>query len=272
VAFVDLAERSSEDIISALHSFAPRRRSIASIDSWLKTWIGNTSHPKLVQLANQEHYVVKGPWIDSPGKYGKLATNDNIVGRLGNRLFPDVFPRVELVHLTEATREAYKELQEFLPGFCHASRFVENTSEATCVQHTDILENRDRFAKIVTLFGWCRVEDHQFIYDLSTDFAYAVDNGNAFGNGESWTIEDLEQSRRCPQDAVCRQFEEKSTPLSRDELCSAVALLAGLSFSELVDCIASPPLEWGVGLEQRVALAKWLWAGRQELLEDFEGL
>jgi hypothetical protein len=57
--------------------------------------------------------------------------------------------------------------------------------------------------------------------------------------------------------------------LTADELRQAAAPLAEVLLEDVAAAIAAAPDEWGIPMEHRVALAKYLWKRRGDLLAAY---
>ncbi len=214
------------------------------------------SRPVLMSCSDGNDYVVK--WFNPP----RMLFNDQVVGILG-RLIGAPVPEVRLVSVpgSLATDSALRHIQG---GICHGSQFLRQVSESReYFTFTTVRENRSRFALLAVLYGWAFVgHDHQFLYGTQPPrLVYSHDHGHFFPRGPGWSTASLQKA---PTAALDSLIIEKCD-LNEDELQPAIQSLHKATNEAIAGAVAAPPEDWGVSLDERVALAEYL-ASRRDVL------
>lgn len=225
---------------------------------------GTFSKPVVLKCDDGHIYVVKGRQDGRP-QVSRVMITDHIVGRLAKALGAPV-PEVKLVEVPAELRGAQPQLQHMMTGVAHGSRNVADATERAVIQHTDVPENRPRFALLAILFGWAHASDHQFIYEKSPPHrVYSVDHGHFLPNGPDWTTESLKNATAAQADASLTQ----AVGLTEAELKEATARLAQVESQVIVEAVASVPEEWGITAEERVRLVEFFGKRREELIARY---
>jgi len=150
-------------------------------------------------------------------------------------------------------------------GVHHGSRWADGHSDRAEVRHVD--ENRQAFAALRILYSWLFCSgDHQFIYrNAEPHNVLSVDHSAFLPDGNQWSAQRLRER----QDQV--EFDPffDSLTLKDDEAADTLDHLVGLQRVDMARVIATPPDEWGISEEDRVALAEYVDARRRKILEHF---
>jgi hypothetical protein len=194
-----------------------------------------------------------------------MLFNDQVVARLAQKLRAPV-PPPAIVDLPQELIDIEPNIRHMPAGLCHGSTFLDAHSDRQGVGNATVPENRARFASLAILYGWAYATDHQQIYPNAPPFLVSsVDHGHFIGNGPNWTP-DLLASR---PPAGADQLIATQASLTADELRQAAAPLAEVLLEDVAAAIAAAPDEWGIPMEHRVALAKYLWKRRGDLLAAY---
>jgi hypothetical protein len=155
------------------------------------------------------------------------------------------------------------EMSHMMAGVAHGSQFVENVTERAGFEHAAIPENRPRFALLAALFGWIGAQDHQFVYSKTLpQLVYSVDHGHFFPGGPAWTEASLAAA---PQSQPDTQITNACNT-TQSELHQALHALSAVDDEALISIVSLPPNEWGLTMEDRIALVNFLRRRRAELL------
>lgn len=225
----------------------------------LKRFSESFCRPVLVECDNGETYVIKGT------QSGRSAFNDNVVGRIANRLGMPV-PNVALVHLPIELIDIDPEnLGHFLPGIAHASSFIENCTEGWFI-HLDLPENRMRFALLSFLYGWMAAAEKQFFYKIDNPkIVYSFDHDAFFPNGPAWNAETLAKSLETYPE--CDDTIYTQATVTNEEYLQTLERLRHLERPMIQEAIEAVPLALGqVDLEERVLLCEFLWNRASQML------
>src|SRR5574341_106884 len=93
---------------------------------------------------------------------------------------------------------------------------------------------------------------------------YSVDHGHFFPNGPEWRIENLAGAPNV------QPYEEirSGCNLSDAEIKVALESLRKVSNDSIIEAVAIPPDEWGVTIEERVAMVHFVIDRQKALLEN----
>nr|ATZ76403.1 hypothetical protein P413_11 [uncultured bacterium] len=221
------------------------------------------SKPALMACSDNHDYVVKW-YVPS-----RMIANDQIVGILGKALGAPV-PEVRLVELVPDLIHANPALKHFRAGICHGSRFIKDVSEnRENFNFTYVRENRARFALLAVLYGLAFVAgDHQFLYKKQQPrLVYSHDHGHFFPKGPDWTLNSLASAPTTALDDTII----KKCDLAGAEITEALRALQQVDTACIAMAVAAPPEDWGLSLEERVALAIYLEKRRDYLLALVDG-
>jgi hypothetical protein len=152
------------------------------------------------------------------------------------------------------------------PGIGHGSKFVDGVDEARDVRHLDVPGNRDRFLKICLLYSWTSASDHQYNYaQRPTQLVYSMDHGYFFTDvgSVSWTTASLNSVNTVALDPAIAN----SCQFAPHERKAGREMLEKLNAEPIARAVAMPRDEWGISLEERVAMAGYLDRRRRKLIE-----
>lgn len=232
--------------------------------TYLRKW---PSHSQPVALVCEDggNYVVKALQANRVAEMGRVMVNDQIVARMG-QLIDAAVPKVALIDVPAVLIANQPEMSHMLAGIAHGSLFIENVTERDNFQHTNVPENRPRFAKLAVLFGWIGAQDHQFVYSKTApQLVYSVDHGHFFPGGPVWTDASLAGAAPAQPDTQV----SSACNLTEPELRNAIRALHAVRDEALISIVALPPAEWGLTMEERIALLEFLKRRRDNLLAMF---
>jgi len=208
---------------------------------------GSASAPVRVTCSDGEQWVIKGPKDRTP-------FNEQVIGCLGRRLGSPI-PPIAILELTEELRNAEPSLHDMTPGFIHGSRFQRDCADREGLKHWNQPENRPRFAALAVLYTWMHATDHQVLFEATPpNRVWSVDHGHFFTGTPQWTPALLAALPRPTQLDVF--FGPAS--LTSAELAPPFALLSGITAVDIAEAVARPPDQWGVMMDERVALCMYL--------------
>ncbi len=220
---------------------------------------------------NDREYVVKGRCTDR--QVERALVNEQVVGYLAHALGAPV-PEIDHVKVPQELISAEPRMQHLQPGIAHAMQFVPDCSDRSGIDHTNVPENRPRFASLSILFGWMGGSDQQLIYsNAPPHLVHSVDHGHFFAGGPDWTPAGLAAAE---DEAVNPHPYFAGCCLGEADLREPLRQLALMSLSVIAAAVALPPEEWQVDLAARVSLAMYLGKRRDTLLrlhlkEDVHG-
>jgi hypothetical protein len=193
-------------------------------------------------------YVVKGMHA------GRSIFNDHFIAHLGIQLGAPV-AEPKLIIIPDELKNSEPELQNISSGVAHGTICIPNSSNREWLIHTDKLYNRKRFALLSVLYGWLWSNDNQLIY-LNNDpyWVYSVDHGHFLPNGPDWTINTLSIQQTVEPNNEIRT----ACNLTGLEISEAMDCLAKITSEQIISCIAQPPDEWNVSIEERIALVRFV--------------
>jgi hypothetical protein len=214
-----------------------------------------SSQPVVLQCDDGHDYVVKSKHA------GRMIVTDQIVGRVGRSAQAPV-PEVALVDVPAEMIQAEPEMGHMSPGVAHGSKWVSNCTEQQGFEHTNVPENRDRFARIALLYGWVVASDHQFIYEKDPPrLVHSVDHGHFFAGSNGWTVDTL---RQAPAPAIDTAVVNACS-LTDSELDAAKTSMTRVADEEIAVAVTYPLDDWGLSGEERIAVAEYL-ATRRDVI------
>lgn len=234
--------------------------SLPKVVTVLHTYHDSACRPALVECDDGEAYVIKG------SQSGKSAFNDNVVGRIANRLGMPV-PKVRLVELSRLLIELNRdEIGHFSAGVVHAACYIPDCTEGWFL-HTDVPENRIRYALLAFLYGWMNAAEKQFFYNVyKPRLVYSFDHDAFFPKGPDWNADTLACCLMTYPDFDDTIYEQAS--ISPAECDQAKDLLRHLERPMIQDAIDATPLAFGeVGPEERALLCDFLWDRASQMLD-----
>lgn len=206
-----------------------------------------------------QRYVVK--WFAPP----RMIANDQIIGILGNAMGAPV-PEVRLVDIAPELVAAVPAIKHLRAGLCHGSRFLNGVSETReNFNFMRVQENRPRFALLAVLYGLTCAADHQFLYGKQPPrLVFSHDHGHFFPKGPEWTINSLTGA---PTPALDQTIMEKCDFMPK-EITTALQSLENINDECIALAVATPPDDWGLTDDDRIAMAGYLETRRDELLQS----
>jgi hypothetical protein len=238
-----------------------KERVVHNAHRYIRCW-KTDAKPALIET-DDGAFVVKG------GNGGRRPVNDHIVARLGAALGAPV-PAAGYVKVSRGFIESVPDLmtlvdgQPMEPGMWHGTRWLHGVSEEEeGHMHLDVPDNRERFAVLAVLYGWTSRDDEQFLYSkLPPRIVWSHDHTHFFPKGPDWTIASLTEAPRAEPD----QKMITIVKCTKEELDAATLRLRRLDAARVVTEAVSAPLEsWPITMEERVALASFLFRRHQEL-------
>jgi hypothetical protein len=197
-----------------------------------------------------------------------MLFNDHVVATLAQLMRAPV-PDVALIcigkGLIEANPNSSEGMGHLLAGIAHGSKFCDGLGDRDN-EFKYIDRNKSRFASILVLHAWTLCNDRHFLYQAQQPFnVYSVDHGNYFAGGPHWISDDLDPGdpATVPNDLI------QSCHLDADALLAACLPLQDIDERHIAKALAAPPEEWGVSLNERVALGKYLRKRQLQLLAAY---
>ena len=216
--------------------------------------------PAMIRCSDGEMYIVKGAQV------GRSLVTEQIVGRLGAMIEAPV-ARVELVDVSReliGDDEAIDQrgtnwVGHFLPGIAHGSAFIANCTDDWELAYQHQGDNPTRLARLAVLYGWVKGDDYQFLYEADPPrLVYAFDHGECFPRGSDWSIDSLEAA---PDPFFAADVWVPAQIIHRE-----IARLREVTDADIARTVAIPPTSWGLTMDERVALARYLSRRRDQLL------
>jgi hypothetical protein len=220
-----------------------------------KKW-GTASAPVVLGCDDGSDYVVKGQQV------GRAIANEQIVGKLGAALGAPV-GQINLIDVPADLIGMQAELRHMTAGVSHGSLLVPDCSDKLWLAHHDVAENRSRFAALAVLYGWIPAGDHQLIdRQTAPHLVYSVDHGHFFPGGPNWTVAGLAGA------GPARPYGDlvNGCGITRDELRPVMDQLQTVTAETIAEAVAAPPNVWSITAEERVTVAAYLQARREQLL------
>ena len=214
----------------------------------------------LVRGIDGNEYVVKGK------QAGRQIINDRVVAKLGQAMQAPV-GEPYLIEISQDLLDLDPEFSYLAVGIAHATKFIPDCSERELFLDIDKSTNRSRFAALAVLYGWLYASDHQFVYKKqSPHLVYSIDHGNFFVGSPEWTIERL---GRKVAPAKPDHLIVSSYRLNDEDLRSALNALREISEQTIVQTVRNIPQEWGINIDERLALVEYLIQRQHDLLANF---
>jgi hypothetical protein len=244
------------DLIQSAQGISPL---IVEAESYRSVKASSHSSPVLLACEDGREYFVKGR--QNP----RAISNDCIVGRLANAMGAPV-PLIQLVQVSAALIAANPDMQHLLPGISlgSLSLYPNIGDKDGTIKHHNFLENRGRFASLAFLYGIVEPNDVQFFYEKHPPhLVHSVDHGHFFPGGPVWHVDRLQSSAPArPYDAIMRACN-----FTEAEVLMAMRAVALIKNETIAHAVAAPPPQWGLLLDHRVAVARYLHEQVKELLK-----
>ena len=223
----------------------------------------SSAKPVLVRGIDGNEYVVKGK------QAGRQIINDRVVAKLGQAMQSPV-GEPYLIEISQDLLDINPEFSYLATGIAHGTKFIPNCSDdRELFLHVDKSKNLPRFAALAVLYGWMYASDHQFIYAKhSPRLVYSVDHGNYFVGSPEWTIERLSRKVRPaePDRLIVSTYKLNTVDSFAVQVCS---LKESISEQIIVQAVGSVPDEWGITIDERIALVEYLIQRQHDLLANF---
>jgi hypothetical protein len=262
---------ADDDWRHLIEGSASRRPSPISTVQYLGKW-DSAAGPAKVLCSDGRVYVAKGvqftrrPWLVSDTA---LSTFNDLVATQLGRLIGAPVPDKSALILISAEFIAANDpaLQYLTAGIASGARFIEGMTEKSYrIKYLEDGDNRSRFASLAIFFGWMGGHDRQFNYrNTPPRLVYSVDHGDFFHGGRYWTPERLELAPRAEAYYKCLRH----CGFADRELIEACEPLLSITPEHIAAAVAMPPDSWGVGTNERVALAKYIDRRRLELIKTY---
>jgi len=224
------------------------------------------SHAHLFKCDDDRCYAVK--FRGNPHGNGRGIFNEQVVALIGKLIGAPV-PEVRRVTVTA---EPLASLRIDLggrpaePGLQHGSCWAEGFSEKQ-----DLFQypgrNREAFATLQLLYSLlvC-IADYQVIYRNTEPYdVLSVDHALFLPWATGWTAQGL----RGFGDSVSLDTAFGPLGLTAGEYAPALDRLAAISLEQIAEVAATPPAEWEISGDDRVAFAEFVQRRRIKLLESF---
>lgn len=218
------------------------------------------SRPALLLCDNGTDWIVKGP------ETGKTTTSEQVVCSLGTMLDAPVAPW-GLVHVPQSLLDITPDLAHMPAGLAHGTHLIPNCIDARDLPYLNA-ENRPRYAALSVLYSWVEANDHQVLFQIGSPvLVYSHDHGHFFPSGPDWTEATLAAG---PVPHTHPFFDHIG--LVHAELLPTLQRLGGITEMDLVHAVTRPPSEWACTIAERVALAKYLWDRKPQVIALFGGV
>lgn len=215
------------------------------VQTVLKRW-PSASQPVLVQCDDNQLYVIKG------SQNQKSVFNEYVCGRLGNLINAAVAWLRFVMIPTELSADP--DLNHFGKGLALGSLYMADASERQAIAYVNEPTNRTRFAGLAILYSWCMANDQQLLYRLQPPHeVLSNDHGHFFPNGPNWDISALQAAMQVTRDPW---FD--GCKLNAVDFAPYWPLLEQVTPEQIQQITSAPPLDWGVDIAERNALASYL--------------
>jgi len=217
------------------------------------------SKPISIKTEDDEIYIVKGR------QNGRMIVNEQVVGFLGEVIGAPV-PSVAIIDIPEIIIKENPTIQYMQSGLSHGSLYMEGYSGRKVIEHTDVPENKSRFAKLAVLYSWIMASDRQIIYEEDSKLAISVDHGHFFPGGPNWQASNLQNNHQVTLDPFfdpCNLTSLDFEPISD--------ILKAIQCETIAKAVARPPSIWGLSEDDRIELAIYLNERHTNLVSLLDG-
>lgn len=240
------------DLRQMIADSAGDRPAPVNAHTYIRDW-KTASKPVALKCDDGNVYVVKSRQPANPMMHRAIA-NEQIVGRLGT-LIDAPIPSIAQIEIPAPLIANQPEMAHMTAGLAHGSLFSSDLTEREAISHLDVPPNRARFARLAVLYGWVVAADHQFFYSKSDPhLVHSVDHAYFFPGQASWTVQSLAQAPPPQLDTTITQ----ACNLTQPELHAAIRRLSEVDSREVGCSVALPPDDWGLTMDERVALLEFL--------------
>ncbi|MES2461812.1 MAG: HipA family kinase [Armatimonadota bacterium] len=227
--------------------------------------LDTSTKPFLAKCSNGNEYWIKAFGHDTDPWHKRSLVTDQIAGRLGCAMGAPV-ARVGLIEITDAFLhpDVNPELNDLVTGVYHASENIKNCYDGQFHIEAETPAARSRVATLSLFYGLLVADDHQYLYESEPPhLVHSVDHGYFFPGGVSWNCQSL---ANCAFPALPDQRIMDECSFSRSELQFAGRGLRDVSDNSIAFAVSCPPPEWGISMDERVALAMFLSSRRKAML------
>ncbi len=219
--------------------------------TFLRVW-ASFSKPAAVSCDDGFAYVIKG-LQHGRADMAKPLTTEQIVAAAGRLVGA---PVVETVLVDVSDLVAIEPRLAYLqPGLAHGTRQHPDCSDRMWTDYAHLADNRPRFGALAVMYSWLGAADHKVIYENHPpNLVYTVDHGHFLPGGTNWTVAQLTAAP--PAAGLDPQFG--TIGLLDAEVRPAADLLRAVRPQHIAAAVAQPPDDWGVTLQERVAIADYL--------------
>ncbi len=229
----------------AMAAFAAGQRTVEAAQTALGPLPGASGSVRF-KCAGNRIFVAKG----TRNQKGLIA--EHVVARLGQLLGAPV-GEVSLVQVPDILRTD-PTVMAMGAGIAHGTLFIENITDRMALGHTNIPENRSRFAGLCVLYSLAGASDHQLFYSTKApQLVYSLDHGHFFPGGPNWTVATLQAAGPAVVDPYFA-----GGGLTSAELADARSQLEAISDRDITSVLAGPPPEWPFTDDERNALQPYL--------------
>lgn len=216
------------------------------------------AQPVRLSCDDGKSYVVKGR------QAGRQIVNDQIVARLGQAMGAPV-GEPKIINFPAELINSNRNLSHIPPGTAHGTLWIPDCFDSWELIATSEPFNRLRLSLLAVLYGWVYAGDRQFLFLYDPPrFIYSVDHGHFFPGGPDWT----ENALREAPDARLDDFFLSECSFTDREIERSLSQLQAVREEEIVRAVASPPVEWGLTIDERVTLVEYLITRQQQLLKQ----
>jgi hypothetical protein len=241
--------------LSLLVTFAAQRDNPIRADTFRKA-LRTKAEPILVKCNDGREYYVKCQ------QAGRQIVNDQIVARIGRALGAPV-GEPSLIEIPVELIQVNPTLTHISPGTAHGTVLILGCRDEYELIATSEPSNRSRLILLALLYGWMLSNDWQFLFNKNPPrLIHSVDHGHFFPGGPDWTVEDLQKAPKANLDPCF-----VGCNFTQAELSAAKVALISVTDEAIIRAVSTPPDEWGITIEERLALIEYLTRRKRELLE-----
>lgn len=227
------------------------------------------SRPILLRCGGNGYFMAKARRAGVQDKErARSLIADQVVGFLGHSLGAPV-PKVALIdipqHVIDRSRsDPDLHLDDIAPGIAHGSVYLDFCTERLPLNALSRASNPpEELAALALLYGWVLAADHQVI--LQGQRAWSVDHGHFLPGSVQWDVQSLEAGARAP--AEPDKEVVRHAGLGQEQLLSVAHRLKRLVMPAFIaEAVARPPDDWGITMDERTALARFLHKRWESLL------
>lgn len=199
----------------------------------------------------------------SQGNPQRYNVNDCVAAGIGALLSAPV-PPVTLLSVDQGLFGKDPELSHFRFGVVYATAQMPNLTNRMQFEYSQDPCNRDRFARLALLYGWINVHSDQQLMYLKHDprMVFSMDHEESIANCGRW----VDASLGTVPAATPDNWIMTGSGLAIGDLKFLKPELAAVTDAQIAEVVAVPPNTWGISVQERVCLGKWLVARRDEMI------